>query len=77
MEVQRAYAVPSDARQFRSKHGTAGFDADGKLCWTLVKSELSVWAAEQTDPTVTSASLPYAVPHSFVSTLAVKVSESL
>ena len=77
MEVQKAYALPADARQLGSKHGLAGFDADGKLCWTLVKSEVSVWAAEQSDPTVTSGSLPYAVPHAFASTLAVKVSKSL
>lgn len=77
MEIEKAYALPANAGQLRSRHGTAGFDADGILCWTLVKSELSVWPAEQREPMVTSASLPHAVPRALVSTLAVKVSRTL
>lgn len=73
MEIEKAYELPSG--QLRSKHGLAGFDADGILCWTLVKSELSVWAAEQEKPIVTSASLPCAMHHALISTLAVKVSK--
>lgn len=73
MEVQITYTTPSDARLRDGKTGMAGFDVHGRLCWTLVKSQLSVWGAEQEDSTITSASLPYAVPHALVSTLAVKV----
>lgn len=75
MLVQKAYTTPADARLRDGITGMAGFDADGRLCWTLVKSQLSVWGAEQEDSTITSASLPYAVPHALVSTLAVKVTK--
>ena len=75
MEVQKAYTSPADARLRGGKTGIAGFDANGRLCWTLVKSQLSVWGAEQEDSTITSASLPYAVPYALVSALAVKVTE--
>lgn len=77
MEVQKAYALPADARHLNTKPGRAGFDADGSLCWTLSKSKLLIWSAEMEHPTVMTAGLPYFVSHALVSALAVKVSRSL
>ena len=75
MEVQEAYTSPADARLRGGKTSLAGFDANGSLCWTLAKSQLSVWGTEQEDSTITSASLPYAVRYALVSTLALKVNK--
>lgn len=73
MEVRKAYAMPADARHPDIKVSAAGFSADGRRCWTLGKSKLMVWTAEQEVPAVLPVGLPYDVSDGFISAAAVKV----
>ncbi|KAL3155320.1 hypothetical protein ABBQ38_010884 [Trebouxia sp. C0009 RCD-2024] len=66
--------MPADARHPDIKVSAAGFSADGRRCWTLGKSKLMVWTAEQEVPAVLPVGLPYDVSDGFISAAAVKES---
>lgn len=73
MEACKAHAVPADARHPGVSLSAAGFSADGRRCWTLGRSKLLMWTAEQETPAVLPVGLPYDVSDGFISAATVKV----
>lgn len=66
-------SIPAQASHLKHKHGLAGFDVSGSLCWMFANANLVVWAANHGSELLASASLPCRVSRPLVSVHSLKV----